>query len=264
MRTSLPTLFFLGALLVGCGGGGDGGGGAATPPPTPQSAGGVWIANAVTATPPTGTLMLLIAETGEMRMTGPGPSFGAGAVIVTNNNQVSGSYQTRSIQPSPTAPAAPDLDCTVQGTVTTRTSLQLAVRCTDTTGATTEQNLSFSYDATHGTDSSLAAIAGNYTFEFRPATNTLNINGDGTLFGMFDNGPQCLLNGRVEIIDANFDLYKLTVSFANCTRLAQYEGITMTGFARREIPGRTGAFYALLTGVVDGRLQSFSVLYVPA
>jgi len=206
----------------------------------------------------------LIAETGEMRVTGAGPSFGAGAVIVTNNNQVSGSYQTRSIQASPTTPAAPDRDCTVQGTVTTRASLQLTVRCTDTTGATTEENLSFFYDATYSAGSSLAAIAGNYTLEFRPATNTLNINGDGTLFGMFDNGPQCVLNGRVEIIAAEFDLYRLTVSFSNCTRLPRYEGITMTGFARRAMPVPTGAFYALLTGVVDGRLQHVSVLYVPA
>jgi hypothetical protein len=261
MRTSLPTLFFLGTLLLGCGGSGSsGGGGGAAPPPTAQSAGGVWFAT----TPPVSTLTLLIAETGEMRVTAAGPSFGAGAVIVTNNNQVSGSYQTRSLQPSPTTPAGPDLDCTVQGTVTTRTSMQLTVRCTDTTGSTTEQNLSFAYDTSHGTDSSLAAIAGNYTLEFRPATNTLNINGDGTLFGMLDNGPQCLLNGRVEIIDPDFDLYRLTVSFANCSRLLQYEGITMTGFARRGTPVPAGAFYALLTGVVDGRLQAFSLLYVPA
>jgi len=262
MRTSVPTLFFLGALLVGCGGGGggSGSGGAAAPAPGPQSAGGVWVAT----TPPISTLTLLIAETGEMRVTAAGPSFGAGAVIVTNNNQVSGGYQTRSIQTSPTMPAGSDLDCTVQGTVATRASMQLTVRCTDTTGAASEQSLSFFYDAAYDTNSSLAGIAGNYTLEFRPATNTLNINTDGALFGMFDNGPQCLLNGRVEIINADFDLYRLTVVFSNCTRLPQYEGVTMTGFARRAMPVPIRGFYALLTGVVDGRLQFFSVIYAPA
>ena len=99
----------------------------------------------------------------------------------------------------------------------------------------------------------------------RTATNSLNINGDGTLFGLYDNGPRCTLNGTVSIIDANFNLYRFEVLFSTCTVLAlQYEGATMTGLATRNLPGqKAGAFMMLLTAVINGRLEFASVLYEP-
>ena len=261
MRFRHGTLALL-VVAAGCSGhGGNSAAGNGVPVPTgPQSPGGIWVAT----TPPVSTLTLFVAEDGDMRVSAEGPSFGAGAVMVTNLNQVTGSYHLRALQPSQTNPAASNLTCFVAGTVTTRTTMQLTVDCTDDAGASTERRLSFFYDATYEMGSSLADIAGNYTLEFRPATNTLNINGDGTLFGMLDNGPQCLLNGVVEIIDARFDLYRVTLSYSNCTRLPQYEGVTMTGFARRAYATQAGAFYAFLTGIVDAELSVLSVIYVPS
>jgi hypothetical protein len=260
------------AFSAGCGGGGGGGSPpASTPAPMSPpvalqpSAGGMWFAITVGSS----AMSLMVAETGELRIIMPpsgsiGPAFGYGAVIVVGN-RVSGSFETRAIgiAPSPT-PVSPELDCTAEGTVSTRASMQLTIVCVDPAGTATTSALTFLYDSRYDADSSLAQIAGNYTLTMNTAANTLNINGDGTLFGMYHNGPRCTLNGTVSIIHADFNLYRFDVQFANCTVLSQYEGATMTGFATLNLPGpRAGAFYLLLTAVINGRLEFVSVIYEP-
>ena len=267
-----PTTLVL-ALLAGCGGGG-GGAPSTTPPPintnppaaAQQSAGGMWFA---VTSGSSAAASFMIAETGEVRVSmGPtgasGPSFGYGAVTVIGN-RVEGSLETRAIPGSPAAPPGAELDCTASGTVSTRVSMQLTIVCVDAAGATTTTPLSLLYDSRYDTDSSLADIAGNYTLTVNTATNTLNINGDGTLFGMYHNGPRCTLNGTVSIIHSDFNLYRFDVRFSNCTVLAaQFEGVTMTGLATRNLPGqKAGSFLLLLTAVINGRLEFASVLYEP-
>jgi hypothetical protein len=120
------------------------------------------------------------------------------------------------------------------------------------------------YDARYDIDSSLAEIAGNYTLTVNAATNTLNINGDGTLFGMYHNGPRCTVNGTVSLIDSGFNLYRVEFSFSTCSFISRYEGVTMTGFASRNVPGqKAGAFMLMLTALIDGRVEFTSVLYEP-
>lgn len=258
--------------LVACAGCSGGGGDPApgttpNPPPSPlqQSAGGLWFALTGGST----AMTLMIAETGELRVIAPpssassGPAFGHGAVLVTTD-RVAGSFETRAAQPSPTSPAGAELDCTLDGTVSTRLSMQATVACTDTAGSSTTTALTFHYDSRYDTDSSLALIAGNYTLALHSTGNSLNINGDGTLFGVYQNGPRCTLNGRVAIVDANFNLYRFEVLFSGCTVLTHLEGVTMTGFASRDLPGqKAGAFHLLLTAVVAGRLEYTSVVYEP-
>jgi hypothetical protein len=257
---------------AGCSGGGSGSAVGPSPnlpgsplPAAQQSAGGFWFALTGGST----AMTLMIAETGEMRVTMPpsasssGPAFGYGAVLVTTN-QVAGSFETRAVQSSPTSPVGAELDCTFDGTVITRVSMQATVVCTDTTGSATTTDLTFHYDSRYDTDSSLALIAGNYTLALNTTGNSLNINGDGTLFGMYQNGPHCTLNGRVSIVDASFNLYRFEVLFSGCSVLPYLEGVTMTGFATRDLPGqKAGAFHLLLTAVVAGRLEFVSVVYEP-
>ena len=272
-----PTVVAVIALCAGCGGGGGGGSpaappaGANAPVVTQQSAGGMWFAPALSGSGPATTLM--IAETGDLKISmaptaTSGPAFGYGAVAVIGN-RVEGSLETRSIGVAPTASAGAGLHCTVSGTVSTRVSLQLTTDCTDAAGATTTTSIGFMYDPRYETDSSLAAIAGNYNFPanipLNTATNSLNINGDGTLFGVYDNGPRCTLNGTVSIIHPDFNLYRFEVLFSSCTRLAsQFEGARMTGLATRNVPGqKAGAFLLVLTAVINGRLEFASVVYEP-
>lgn len=269
MAARWPTVLVV-AFLTGCGGGGDDAPSApapttSAPAAAQQSAGGMWFA----ITGGSSTMSLMIAETGELRVsmapTGSnGPAFGYGAVTVVGD-RVEGSLETRAIPASPTGPPGAELDCTVSGTVSTRVSMQLTTVCIDGSGATTTTPLSFMYDSRYDTDSSLADIAGNYALTVNAATNTLNINGDGTLFGMYHNGPRCTLNGTVSIIHSDFNLYRFDVLFSSCTFLAaQYEGVTMTGFGTRNVPGqKAGSFLLLLTAVINGRLEFASVLYEP-
>jgi hypothetical protein len=213
-------------------------------------------------------MTLMIAETGELRVTAPpnassGPAFGYGAVSVVAD-RVAGSFEMRAVQPSPASPVGDELDCVLEGTVSTRVLMQASVVCTDTAGSSTTTDLTFYYDSRYDTDSSLVLIAGNYTLLPNSTGNSLNINGDGTLFGVYQNGPRCTLNGRVAIVDASFNLYRFEVLFSGCTVLTHFEGVTMTGFATRGLPGqKAGAFHLLLTAVVAGRLEFASVVYEP-
>src|SRR5262245_58254385 len=183
-----PTVLVL-TLLAGCGGGG---GSSTAPPvnppaPTQQSAGGMWFSVVGASS----GMSLMISETGDLRVVMPpagssGPAFGFGTVTTTGN-RVEGSLKTRAITPSPGSPPGPELTCTFDGTVSTRVSMQLTTVCVDTAGSTTTTPISLSYDSRYDTDTSLADIAGNYTLTVNTATNTLNINGDGTVFGMYHN-----------------------------------------------------------------------------
>jgi hypothetical protein len=256
------------AFLTGCGGGGGGGDysstpGPVTPAPTQQSAGGLWFALAGGSN----ATSLMIAETGELRVTTApsatnGPGFGFGTITVVGN-RADGSYKAR-VLGSQAAPTGVELTCTLTGTVTTRSSMELTSVCADTAGVSTTTTLSFMYDARYEEDSSLASIAGNYTLTINASTNTLNINGDGTLFGMYHNGPRCTLNGTVSIINSDFNLYRFETRFSSCGFLSQFEGATMTGFATRNMPGqKAGSFLLQLTAMINGRLEFASVLYEP-
>ena len=200
-----------------------------------------------------------------MRVMDAGPAFGAGAVVVNGTDDVAGSYQVRGIQPNPALPPAPNRDCTLDGRVVQRVSMYLIVRCTDSAGATTEQNATFIYDAAYGVPSSLETISGNYTLSFDRQGNSLAIAKDGTIFGAFHDGAQCTVNGRVDLIDVRFNLYRFELSFSSCAIFQQFEGQTMTGFAARSLPGMpTSSFFMLITGVINGRLEFYSLMYEPA
>lgn len=233
-----------------------------TTPATAQSAGGIWH---IFTTVPAGSLTFFIGEDGTLRvMDGAGPSFGAGAVVVNGVDDVAGSYHVRAIQPNPAVPAAADRDCTFDGKVVQRASMQVVVRCTDTAGAKTEQSATFFFDAAYGQPSSLEAIAGNYTLSFAPQSNSLTIAKDGTIFGVYHNGQQCTVNGRVDLIDARFNLYRFAFSFSSCQVFQQFEGQTLTGLAARSMPGAVAnSLLLLITGVINGRLEFVSVSYEP-
>jgi hypothetical protein len=266
------------ALVAACSGGDDSApapaGSSAPPAPVAtQSAGGIWIG--IPGANESATFY--IAETGELiaQMSAPGAtppsfSFGSGAVIVNNPDQVAGTYRLRSLPSGFVALGAlpPEQTCAMDGTVTERSLLQVTLSCTDDAGTTTDRTLNMLYNPAYDLDSSLADIAGNYTVPFRPQTNTLDINASGVVFGMLDNGPTCTVNGQVQIIDARFNLYRFEIQLSLCQGpIGQlYEGTTFRGFAARNLPGmRTGAFILLLTGTstLSGPIQFFSLLYEP-
>lgn len=264
------------ALLATACGGGDGSSDVAAGAP---SAGGMWFS--VGGDEP---LTLYIAEDGELRASGA--SIGTGSVTVSLDGQLSGTVRRVPLSVSgftsvavvrpPAAPAAPTLadrsaeqSCTVSGTVSPRTVLTATFACTSASGATTTRRYDLAYFAPgYEVPASLDRLGGNYTLAFAPNGNTLNVNSDGEVFGMYNNGWRCTVNGRFRSIDARFNLLRAEWTFSNCAVPAsrRFEGVTFTGFVRRNTGVASDAFgpdalYLLLTGSVQGQLTQISVFY---
>lgn len=266
-RTRIAAVIALQAtILGGCGGGG---GSATSNPPTPdpapttmQSAGGIramQIGPAATS--------LLISEDGDLIVTDSTPAFGSGAVVVTNGNEVSGSYTLHTLQITPSSPRVPDQQCVIEGTVRERASLSANISCEDTEGSVTERDVFFLFVPDYSRPSSLEDVAGNYTLSFNRDTNSLSISSDGRIFGMFHNGgTNCVVNGAVEIIDANFSPLRFALDFANCTgAFDEFEGATMSGPGIRNfgISAIPGSIYLVITAEIEGRFRFFSMVYEP-
>jgi hypothetical protein len=253
------------ACLTACGGGGksNGSGG-------PQSPGGFWGDSDAGG----GLVSFWIAENGDLQaqLSLDGafiPLHGAGTVSVTQNDVLSGSFELAGdIAPFPNQQGE-DLGCSVSGTVLERQSLSVDVTCADSNGVVYDETLAMMYNGSiYERESSLDAIAGNYTFPFQPDTNYLSITGDGTIMGSYNNGgAQCLVNGTAAIIDANYTLLDISWTMSSCIdhpfSNIDYEGVQVSGFAIeiRSPTGAPGSYHFLLTGRAGDRVFSISVGY---
>ncbi|HEU4618903.1 MAG TPA: hypothetical protein VFV10_12750 [Gammaproteobacteria bacterium] len=216
-------------------------------------------------------LTLFVAENGEFRSisnqapgSGTPPAFGTGTIESETAGRISGAYVQKRIE---TVPTSDTESCTLDGTLTERVSMSVTVTCTDSANQQKRFSTILGSDANYSADgSSLSAIAGNYTLPPAPESNVLNINGDGTVFGLYKNGAiDCTVNGLVSIIDAAYNLYRVEWTLSNCaSTLQSYEGVTMTGFTYRILVGpQQGSILVLLSGAVGDRLDFASLLYEP-
>jgi hypothetical protein len=257
------------ACLTACDSGGKSNGSGPPSPVDPQSPGGFW------GDPDAGggLVSFWIAENGDLqaqlRLDGAfSPLLGAGTVSVTQNNVLSGSFELAGARMLPTNQQGEDLGCSVSGTVLERQTLSVDVTCADSNGVVYDETLAMMYDdSIYERESSLDAIAGNYTFPFQLDTNFLSITGDGTIMGSYHNGgAQCLVNGTASIIDADYTLLAISWTMSNCIDPFlnnDYEGVQVSGFAM-EIVSPTGApagYLFILTGRAQDRVFSISVGY---
>lgn len=269
MKRRLVIVFCLVTIAAGCGGGSSpapanppANSPPANPPPlTNKSAGGIWHGFSTANE----TLTLFVAETGELRAittTGaPGvnpPAFGSGAVLVSGGDRLDGAFDSRLLS------AATSDKCTFTGAVIERVSLTVNVECTDGAGVKRSASMVLGYDTDYEGGSDLSTIAGNYVLGVGAPANFLNIDANGVLFGTYDNGPNCTVNGVVKVVDPRWNLYRFEWQLSLCKGLVQFEGATLTGFGiARPRGAKSGSFLVLLTGMVAGRLEAASVLYEP-
>jgi hypothetical protein len=252
------------ACLTACGGGGK-----QPPPGGPQSPGGIWFAPGALG----GLASFWIAENGDLtaQLNVEGaffPSRGAGTVSVTQDNVLSGSFELGGDGPLPTQ-LSEDLGCSVSGTVLERQTLSIDVICADSNGVVYDETLAMMYDGSiYERNSSLDAIAGDYTFTFIPSGNFLAISDDGTITGNYNNGgAQCLVNGTAAIIDADYTLLDISWTMSSCIDHPflniDYEGVLVSGFAMeiRSPTGAPGGYLFSLTGRAGDRVFSISVGY---
>lgn len=207
-----------------------------------------------------------ISETGSVRAvieTAPAtiPLIGAGSVGVTPSGSVSGSLQAADDQPT-----GGELGCALTGTLAERVSLELEVTCSDDGGIVYDEMLSMTYQPGYELDSSLAGIAGNYRKSISIGPNSLNIAADGTIFGVWNTGNQCTVNGLVSVIDPDYNLFDVEWRFSDCSGpFPSFGDAALTGLAWQLTSSSwpPGSYQFILTGQSDGRVMVVVVAYIP-
>jgi len=269
-------------ILVSLFAGGCGGNSSAPPssppisPPVPatQSPGGQWLGLDSQAR----LVNLLISEKGDLRgfvHIGTGmepPFFTTGTVSVTNGDDLAGAMRGQDLLSPPpinlpggpiALPLPTIISCSLSGTVVEHTRFTAQISCSDDDALIYDESVVLMSQPGYQNGSSLDAIAGNYTLASNPATNTLNITTDGTVFGMYDNGPSCTVNGLVSIIDDRFSLLEVNWTLSMCTDPFGFaEGAEYDGFAMPSPDlNAPDSYYFLLIRELPDSLSLISVIY---
>ncbi len=225
-------------FIAGCGGGG-GGGNTATSGSSNQAVGGIWqgqyTLNGISVTE-----IALVTENGEFFAEAKNLSNGCvglatGSMSSTGSN-VSGTeeFSTASYATSPgvtTGCVYPDGSTwgkgTFSGTIAQRSSATLTFTETTAMGtALPSVTVNYSFLALYNETSSLAKIAGNWA---SPSGDIISIGANGSVFAQ-DPATGCVINGNVSIINANYNAYSVSDSYANCQgSAAVLNGLTANG-----------------------------------
>ena len=116
---------------------------------------------------------------------------------------------------------------TLSGTVHERSSMSSNVQFTTDANSSSSGALALTFDGLYNSGSSLAAIAGNYTDTV--SGDTVSVSGAGDIFSQ-DAATGCVINGTVSIINAAYDAYAVSYSYANCTGTAAVlNGVQFSG-----------------------------------
>jgi hypothetical protein len=118
---------------------------------------------------------------------------------------------------------------TLSGVLAPRSTLKVSYTFTTDLGTASSGTLDLSYNSLYDVDSSLAAIAGNYT---DPSTgDTVSVTATGAVSSQ-DPTTSCVLNGQVTLIDTHYNAYQVTYSYASCTGAsAVLNGVQFNGLA---------------------------------
>ncbi|MGB6604458.1 MAG: hypothetical protein WA747_15900 [Steroidobacteraceae bacterium] len=118
---------------------------------------------------------------------------------------------------------------TLNGTVSTGSSLTATLTFTTNGGASQTGNWSLSFETLSSSASSTAAVQGNYT---DIATNaTLSITSSGVMTEQNTN-TGCVLNGSISTTDSSVNVYQVSYTLEDCTgTYAPLNGVQFTGLA---------------------------------
>jgi len=168
----------------------------------------------------------LVTETGEFRFIRADNAQFIGTAAVSGNS-VSGNLQGFSEIGVPYPDGSTHGTGTFTGTVSERKTLNVTISFKTDAGTSTSTNVPMVFNALYNQASSLATISGNYT---DPATGTVfSVASDGAVFAQ-DSASGCVVNGTISIINASYNAYNISYTYANC--IGQYtilNGVTATG-----------------------------------
>lgn len=229
MRTARSTFFAaaggtalaIALAVAGCNGTGYG---KATPPATP-SATGIWTgADTVTGQ----------GVTGYIDSSGTAVFIRADGIQFVGPTQLSGNTIIAAVIGYQSFPATfPDGSSyglgTVNGTVASGSTLMLTLSFTTNGGSLLSDNWSLTYSTLSTSGSSLSTLAANYTDT--ASGSVLSISANGVMSGQ-DATTGCVLNGTATIINSAYDIYQVSLTYANCTgSYAVLNGVPLTGVA---------------------------------
>ena len=143
----------------------------------------------------------------------------------------------------------------VGGTVQARTSMSAEHTITSASGGQTTGTMTLNNVISHGVDSSLDLVAGNYVVAFGEIGGVLNITNQGDMF-LQDPVSGCVANGEIAIMNSNFNVYDVRMLLSNCTGShSVLNGVTFGGLAEAIFENTftyADGVLALLSGYVDG------------
>ena len=102
--------------------------------------------------------------------------------------------------------------CGGVGHIVKRVSWHAPINCTTSLGGSIESLTDFTYDALYDRDSSLALIAGDYD----DSGLVISVSANGEIFEQ-DPASGCVVNGQISIIDSQFNVYDVSITYSNCT-----------------------------------------------
>jgi hypothetical protein len=118
---------------------------------------------------------------------------------------------------------------TLNGSVTTATSITAALTFTTNGGSALTGNWALNFQAQSNNTSSTTAVSGNYTDNVTGAVTSISTAGVMTSQNPTNN---CVLNGSISTSDGSHDIYQVAFSYGNCTgAYAVLNGVQFTGLA---------------------------------
>ena len=118
---------------------------------------------------------------------------------------------------------------TLNGTVTSGSSLTLSLSFTTNGGTMQSGSWSLGFNSLSSSGSALSVISANYTDN--ATGSVVTIAADGVVSGQ---NPQngCVLNGSVTVTNSTYDVYQVAITYENCTgSCAALNGVQLTGLA---------------------------------
>lgn len=239
--------------LFACGGGGGVAVESTVPPPVDNvSPGGFWVGFDNDGE----TVLIFVTETGRFQFMTADGAQGPGVLTVSNGNVISGDFQLVT-QVGFSFPDGSKLStCTLSGTVDERQTMSVTANCTTTSGTQDQITvMPLAYQEIYERESSLAILSGL----FDGVIVVTDISPDGTLFAQYSIND-CVANGRVSIINANFNLYDVRFTVNSCTGIYEVlNGVDFTGMGVLDNTNTPEQFAAPSIGDSSGTLVSWIV-----
>jgi hypothetical protein len=144
---------------------------------------------------------------------------------------------------------------TVNGTVTTGSSISATLSFTTNANTALTGTWSLTYETISDNSSSTTAVSGNYTDAVTGAV--LSVTSAGAMTEQNSNSQStytsCVLNGSIATADSTHDIYEVSYEFEDCTGIyATLNGVQFTGLASLN----TSVSPAQLTVAVAGTSSS--------